>query len=223
MRRTIPLTGLLTWTLSAVLAGGCASMKQSDTARTGLEQLLISSAADQALLKVDLRPISGAKVYVEEKYLDCVDKNYVLVALRQRLLQNRCTIVDKADAADVVVEVASGGLGTDRTDVFVGIPEIPLPPPSPISVPRLALFERVRAMGTAKLAVVAYDTKTRLPVVNSGYALARSDHRNWNVLGMGGVNSGSVHDELVAATGDNEAIVPTPGELVARHKATAAR
>lgn len=207
------------WTILwlAGIASGCASMKQSDTARTGIEQLLISTATDRALAKVDLRPIAGAKVFVDDKYLDCVDKNYVLMSLRQRLLQTGCTLVEKDDA-QVVVEVASGGVGTDRTDVFFGIPEIPLPPPSPISVPRLALFERVRSMGTAKIAVVAYDAQSKMPVVNSGYTLARADHRNWTILGLGGVNSGTVHDELVTATGDNDTIVPTPGDVIARSK-----
>jgi hypothetical protein len=200
----------------SVFAAGCASMKQSDTARTGLEQLLISSATDRALEQIDLRPIAGAKVYIEEKYLDCVDKNYVLVALHQRLLNHQCTLVDKAEDANVVLEVASGGVGTDRTDVFVGIPEIPLPPPSPVAIPRLALFERVRSMGTAKIAVVAVDAKTKIPVVNSGYALARADHRSLNVLGFGGVSSGSVHDEITTRTGDSDSIVPKPGAMLAR-------
>lgn len=204
-----------------VAASGCATMKQTDTARTGVEQLLISSAADRSLQKIDLSPISGAKVYIEEKYLDCVDKNYVLVALRQRLLQNRCTLAEKAEGADVILEVASGGVGTDRTDLFFGIPEIPLPPPSPISVPKLALFERVRAMGTAKLAVVAYDTKTRSPVVNSGYSIARADHKSWNVLGFGGTNSGSVHEELAITTGESENIVGEPSMLARRKKGKA--
>ena len=79
-------------------------MKQSDTARTGVEQLLISSATDQALDKVDLARIAEAKVYVETKYLDCVDKNYIIVALHQRLLKHGCTLVDKADDAQVVLE-----------------------------------------------------------------------------------------------------------------------
>lgn len=212
-RRLILIAALL-----ACFASGCASMKQSDTARTGIEQLLISSAADRALAKIDLQAIAGAKVFVDEKYLDCVDKNYVIVALRQRLMHHGCTLVDSAEDAQVIVEVASGGVGTDRTDLFVGIPEIPLPPPSPISVPKLALFERVRSMGTAKIAVVAYDAESRYPVVNSGYTLARADHRNWSVLGLGGMNSGTVHEELVASTGDDDKIVPMPTEMLARRQ-----
>ena len=186
----------------ALLAGGCSSMKKTHTARTGIEQLLISTATDRALDKIDLRPVSRAKVMVETKYLDCVDKNYIIVALHQRLLGHGCTLVDKAEDAEVILEVASGGVGTDGSDLFVGVPEIPLPPPSPIAIPRMPIVERNRSIGTAKLTVIAYDTKTKLAVINSGYSLARADHRTWNVLGVGGMNSGAIHDELANHTGE---------------------
>ncbi len=195
---------------------GCATIKQSDTARTGIEQLLISSAADRALEKFDYRPISGAKVFVDTQFLDCVDKNYVLVALHQHLLANRCTLVSKTDESDVVVEIGSGGVGTDRNELFVGIPEIPLPPPSPIAMPKIAFFQRTKSMGTAKLALAAYDTKTKQPVINSGYALARADHRNWQVLGLGGQQSGSVQKELVAQTDESKSIAETATSIAQR-------
>lgn len=201
-------TGLLLLA-SLVPLSGCATRKQSDTARTGVEQLLISSAVDRALDKVDYRPIAKAKVYVEEKYLDCVDKNYVFVALHQRLLRHDCELVAKAEDADVVVEVTSGGVGTDRTDLFVGITEVPLPPPSPISLPRMTIWNRTRQMGTAKIAVVAYDAKTRRPVINAD-GLARSDFKAWTVLGSGGVEGGTLAQELTAATGDQESLINVP-------------
>src|SRR5262249_44141529 len=95
LRRCLVLALLL-------LVCGCVSIKESDTARTGVEQLLISSAVDRALDKVDLTPVRGAKVFVEPKYLDCVDKNYVLVSLNQRLLKGGSTLVEKSEDADVV-------------------------------------------------------------------------------------------------------------------------
>lgn len=192
---------------SAGPLAGCATMKESDTARTGLEQLLVSSAADQALNRVDLTPIARAKVYVEQKYLDCVDKNYIVVALHQRLLGLGCSLVEKAEEADVVLEVSSGGVGTDRKEMFVGVPQIPLPPPSPISIPKMPLYTKNAAMGTAKLLIIAYDNKSKQQVINSGYALARSDHRNWSVLGMSGITTGSVPNELARWTGEADSVM----------------
>jgi hypothetical protein len=192
-------------------AMGCATSKESDTARTGMEQLLISSAVDQSLDKVNLAPIRGARVYLDTKYLDCVDKNYVIVSLHQRVLANGSTLAEKPEEADVILEVGSGSVGTDRQDLFVGIPQIPLPPPSPISVPRLAFMTRTKAMGTSKLRVVAYDVKSKLPVINGPYVLARSDSSQVTWLGMSPRNKGTVQNELLAQTGQNDNVINFPG------------
>ena len=197
----------MAWGLAAFLFSGCASMKESDTSRTGLEQLLISSAVDESLNKVDFRPVSGAKVFLKADYLEAVDKNYVLMSIRSRLLNNDCMLVDKVDDADVCLEVASGGIGTDRTDLVVGSPEIPLGLMG--SVPKISIYERKRAMGTAKLCIIATDTKSKLPVINTGYTLARSDHQHWTMMGAGPVLSGSVANQLERHTGRSESFVPT--------------
>ncbi|HTQ37412.1 MAG TPA: DUF6655 family protein [Pirellulales bacterium] len=214
IRPTIPLrTRLALVILTSANLLGCATIKQSDTSRTGIEQLLISSADDKALDKFDLRPIAGAKVFVDTQYLDCTDKNYLLIALHQRLLANHCTLVAKQDDSDVVLEIGSGGVGTDRNDLFFGFPGMALPPPAMVALPRIALFERDKSMGTAKVALVAYDTKTRQPVINSGYSLARADHNFWQVLGMGGQQSGSVQRELVASTNETPSAAETAAML----------
>ncbi|HWA97936.1 MAG TPA: DUF6655 family protein [Pirellulales bacterium] len=189
---------------------GCATAKESDTSRTGLEQLLISSAVDRSLDQVDLAPLRYAKVYLDTQYLDCVDKNYVIVSMHHRLMANGSTVVAKPEEADVVVEIGSGGVGTDRNDLFVGVPQIPLPPPSPISVPRMAFFQRSKAMGTAKLRVIAYDVKTKLPVINGDYMLARTNHNNISVMGGGSLVRGDVADDLHTRTGQSENGIEMP-------------
>lgn len=208
--------------LGFLISSGCTTMKESHTARTGIEQLLISTATDRALDKVDLRPIAHAKVFLETKYLDCVDKNYIIVAMHQRLLGQGCTLVEKAEDADVLLEVASGGVGTDGNELFVGIPEIPLPPPSPIAIPKMPLVQRNRRIGTAKIAIVACDAKTKSPVINTGYSLARADHRTWNILGLGGMNSGAIEEELTNHTGDIDSWSSIPA-AVARSSTTMSR
>ena len=83
------------------LGSGCANMKKTDTARTGKEQLLISNAVDQSLSKVNFEPFAGRAVYVEEKYLDCVDKGYVASSIRHRVSRAGGTLVSKVEDADV--------------------------------------------------------------------------------------------------------------------------
>lgn len=60
--RTVLLCGLvLLWT-------GCHTTKITEPKRSITEQLLLSSAADRAIEKVDLAELRGKKVYVEERY-----------------------------------------------------------------------------------------------------------------------------------------------------------
>lgn len=215
------LVATLAISMLALLAG-CATIKRSDTARTGLEQLLVSSAIERALDGVNWAPIRGAPVYVETKYLDCVDKNYVIVAVHQRLLANGCTLVEKPEESAVTVEVGSGAVGTDYLESFIGIPEISMPA-AQIALPKLALFTRDKSNGTAKLAVLAYDTKSKLPVINAGTALARSDHEDWSLLGIGPVVSGSVPRELESATGETDLGIGTVTALANRNQDTTLR
>ena len=56
----------------------------------------------------------------------------------------------------------------------------PLPPPSPISIPQVSLLSRTRANGTAKLRIVAFDAKSRMPVIRGDAVLARSDFKSWD-------------------------------------------
>jgi hypothetical protein len=213
---------LLLVVCSFVGLAGCATQKESHTPRTGVEQLLTSSAIDQSLDRVDLSPLRGSQVFLETKYLDCVDKNYVIVSLHHRLLRGGARLVDKPESADVIVEVGSGAVGTDAQELFVGIPEIPLPPPSPIAIPRLAFLTRSKMNGTAKLLVLAYDARTRAPLIQSGVMLARSDLQNWNILGAGPVQSGSVPDQIVAATGESD-LTPASAMRAVKETFTAGR
>ena len=189
--------------LTAVLAGnGCTTTRTSDTARTGMEQLLISNAVDQTLEKVPFAPVSGRKVFVEEKYLDCVDKGYVVGSIRQRLLAAGATLTDAKEGSDITLELRSGGVGTDNVESFVGIPGMALPGPVPFEMPEVRFYEKSSQFGTAKLGIVAYQTESGQLVYDSGKALARADDSRWSMLGVGPFQSGTVRNEVLSNTGD---------------------
>lgn len=173
---------------------GCTSTSNSNTARTATEQMLVSNAVDQSLSKVDFEAFGGRKVFVEEKYLDCVDKNYVLSSVRHRVLMQGAQIVPKVEEADVVIEVRSGAVGTNSSNSFVGIPEITIP--GMFATPEIKLVNRVNQTGMAKIGLVAYDAKTHQVLGDGGVSLARSDENNWFVFGVGPWQSGTVKKEI---------------------------
>lgn len=195
---------------------GCANIRNTDTARTGTEQLLISNAVDQALAKIDFRPLGGHKVFLDDKYLESVDKNYVIGSVRHRLLKAGAELAEKPDQADLVLELRSGAVGTDDHDLFVGIPAMNMGPL--ISTPELTFFKRVTQIGTAKIGLVAYDAKTRHVLGEGAVTRSQARDHNWFALGMGPYNSGNVKQEVDYA---NYAVNDFPLEMSGNHWATA--
>ena len=184
--------------LVLVVSWGCTSMKTTNTARTSTEQLLISNAVDQSLDKIDFRPFAGHAVFLDEKYVDCVDKAYVLASLRHRLLHVGSKLVDKADEAEIVLEPRAGTVGTTNSDTYLGIPEITLP--GMMTLPEIRLATRNRQVGVAKIGVVAYDPKTRTTLGEGGTTLATSDDVNLSVFGIGPFQSGTIRNEVTRST-----------------------
>lgn len=177
-----------------MLVLGCTSTKTSNTARTGTEQLLISNAVDQSLAKIDFRPMAGKKIHVEEKYLDSVDKGYVVSSVRHHVLHAGGHLAAKPEEADIILEIRSGGIGTDNSDAYVGVPGITLP--GMVALPDVKLITRSRQSAFAKLGLVAIDAKTRQELGAGGMSLAMSDDNNWYVMGVGPYRQGSMEKEV---------------------------
>lgn len=183
---------------AVLLVAGCTHNQRTNTARTGMEQLLISNAIDQSLAKVDFQPFGGHAVYLEEKYADSVDKPYLVGSVRHRLLAAGARLVDKPEEAQIVVELRCGGVGTDSSESFVGIPEVTVP--GMVTLPEVRFLERTSQTGTAKIGLVAYDAKTKQILGPGGTSLSRSNDNNWTVAGIGSIQEGSVRREIKSST-----------------------
>lgn len=156
---------------------------------------------DQALASVDFAPLAGQSVYVDEKYVECTDKKYVVGALRRASLQAGARLVDKLEEADLVLEAHVGAVGTDRTEQYLGVPGFKAPSPIALEVPEVRFLSRTKQIGTAKLSLVVYDAKSRRAAGPGGLAVSRSVDSNWYVLGLGPINRGTIQEEFAALTG----------------------
>ncbi len=178
----------------AAAVSGCASTVTSNTARTAKEQMLLSNAVDQSLDKVDFTPLYDQKVFVEEKYLESVDKPYILGSVRHRVMRSGGRIVDKAEDAEIVMEIRSGGVGTDTSESYLGTPEIALP--GMLTVPEIRFAERKSQYGYSKIGLVLYDAKTKQILGEGGVAMAQSNDSNSFVMGIGPFQSGSLRRDV---------------------------
>lgn len=191
--------------LLCVAVSGCTTAGTTNTARSSTEQLLISNAVDQSLDKIDFGPFAGQTVYVEDKYVDCTDRNYVISSVRHRIARAGGLLVGTPDDARVLVELRNGAVGTETSESFIGIPEIVLP--GMLTLPEIQIANRTRQHGMAKIGLVAIDSRTKQVLGDGGLSTAKSDNSNWFVMGLGPIQRGSLRSELSSSL----ASPPSPG------------
>ncbi|KPK84625.1 MAG: hypothetical protein AMJ81_05125 [Phycisphaerae bacterium SM23_33] len=167
MRRAI-------FVLSATLcSAGCSSRLVTNTPRSAIEQLLLSRAVDKALDRFELPELADRKVFVDFANLKAYDQEYIKVATRARFAELGATLVEQADQADLVAEVASGALGIEYKNGVVGLPAIPVPN-SPVPFPEAPLYRTTEQTGIIKLLIFVHD-KGRFVAANHYYAKADRD------------------------------------------------
>ncbi len=130
--------------LLIIALAGCGTTRWTDTSRTATEQMLISDAMERSVSRIDFRILDGQTVWLDTTYLSGVtDKDYLMSTLRQHMVASGCTIKDKKEEADYIVEARAGAVGTDRHDLLFGIPSVNLPwtpvQGTPAAIPEIAL------------------------------------------------------------------------------------
>ena len=193
------------------LAGaGCGTTRE----RQATEQLVMSDAVDRSVSRLDFRPLSGQKVYLDTSYLRhvkgqaFVNSEYVISSMRQQIVAAGCLIQDTLADADIVIEARLGTLGLDDHRVTFGLPEnnaissavalIPNAPSVP-SIPEVALARRDAQEAAAKVAAFAYERETRQPVWQSGVNYSLATARDTWVFGVGPFQGGSIRDDTKLA------------------------
>lgn len=172
----------------AVLAG-CSDARQTSPPRTATEQLLVSKAGDRAAEEITLKIPAGAKVFVDPTKFQGADGKdfdgqYLMSAIRERVLRNGANLINDKDKADVIVEARAGALSIDEEKFLIGIPsfEFPIPLTGAIKTPELSFFKRAEQQGVAKIGVLAYDAKDGKLIDSIGPAYGYSYRKQWVVL-----------------------------------------
>jgi hypothetical protein len=196
---------LLSAALGSFCLCGCGTTRWTDTNRTGTEQLVVSDAVDRAVSGINFRALSGKQLFLDHQFLaGTVDEKYLISSLRQHMLASGCTLKDKREDADYIVEARSGALGTDRHDLLFGVPQTNIGavvsvPGVPTQIPEIPLAKRTVQKGIAKVAVFAYHRESGRPVWQSGVSMVRSDASNTWIFGIGPFQRGTIHPSTVFA------------------------
>ena len=88
-----------------IVCGGCGTIRE----QRATNQLLLSDAVDRAVAKIDFKPLTGKKVFLDSRFLQIkndstVATNYVISALRQQMIVAGCLLQDSIDGSEYVVE-----------------------------------------------------------------------------------------------------------------------
>lgn len=162
---------------------GCGSPEMTNTGRTGIERLVVSSAADKAVDLMDLKALAGKKVFLDTTQFEGTEKAYAIAEIRDHLGAAGALLVSDRDKADAIVEARAGALETDNSTSLIGIPAIPIPIPgaATLTTPEIALFKKVKQVGTAKIAlnVLAPDGKQ---LMTTGHKHGSSYFTRWTIL-----------------------------------------
>lgn len=179
--KTVFVTG---WAASVMALAGCMTYRESNTARTPEEQMLLSKAVDYSLADAVPNGLVGRRIFVDATNVDCVDKAYVTDAVRQGLAVKGARLVEKASESDAVVTVRVGMLATQSGSSLIGLPTFKLPAlvtAGGFETPEIALFKRATQDGMAKISLTAYDNDTR-ELIDRREGTARTRFDRWSIL-----------------------------------------
>jgi hypothetical protein len=184
------------WLASLALAAGCGVTRTSDSKRTATEQLMVSSAIERAVAQIDCTPLAGRRVFLDASFMDDVaDGKYLAGTVRHQLLASGCLLAEKRETADVIVEARAGAIGTDRSEVVLGMPGTTVSiKGNEITTPDVSIAKRSEQRGVAKISLHAYERESGRPVWQSGMENMASHVRDQWFFGAGPFQDGEIHD-----------------------------
>jgi len=186
----------------AAACSSCSTVRITDPPRTATEQFLLSEAAAEAVDGLDFSTLRGRAVWVEDAYFAASEAPFVLGQMRAKMLMQGVRLVPEREEADVVVEVRSGGVGTDRYGFLLGAPASFLPsnfftgdgddPSIPVVTPELSILKNVDQRAVAGVSYVAYWRDSGEIVAASGPYIGRAYRDDWWYFGAGPKSRGDI-------------------------------
>ena len=166
-----------------LMLSGCADPKITNTGRNAVEQLLLTTAVDRSVAKLDFRMLAKDKVRFDYSLLATqVDKNYVQASLESTVSAAGAIIALKADEAKFVLRPVCATLATEDNKVMFGTPQLPVPIPDmslSLVIPELPIYKRVTRQGVCKLYIEVLDAKTNKQLKLLGPVVSKSINNNW--------------------------------------------
>src|SRR5580704_1138684 len=177
------------------------------------DQLIAGDAVDRTVSQIDFRILGGKKVFLDTQFINktipgvgFVTSEYMISSVRQKMMCDGCLLQEKADEAYFVVEMRIGALGADGNEVIYGVPAnnfvslaasvVPTSPQAAAALPampELSFGKKDDQMAAAKIALFAYNRRTRDPIWQSGISESRSLVADRWFFGAGPFHKGNIY------------------------------
>jgi hypothetical protein len=170
--------------LVSFIFDGCTTNNNTSPARSATEQLLLSTAADDALKSANLSLFANHKVFLDTNYFDSYDSKYALGTVRDALSQHGAILEDFRTNSDIIIEARSGALSIDNSTFLFGLPSIgaPIPLSGGIQTPELAFYKSQKQNSFAKIALLAYSEGSGSHIYSSGPLHGKAYNNHYNLL-----------------------------------------
>lgn len=170
----------------AVTFAGCSDPVVSNTARTAVEQFLLSDVIEQASDQMKFDAYKGKKAVMDYGYLaPQVDKPVVQGLIERRLAECGVIVTTDKKAADIIVQVVCPVLATDMAKLLIGTPSLPIPVPDTsvqIVIPEIPLFSKLTRSAYGQFSVNILNAQDLAPVEVQKGIRTRAEFINWTVL-----------------------------------------
>jgi hypothetical protein len=148
--------------LLAHVGSGCIYTRNvTDTPRSATEQLLVSTAIERALDRLELPDVAGKNVSVDVVSLAREDEATFLKSVAIVYLRRAQATIVEPDEADLRLLLRADTLGTVSRQFVFGIPPVPIPDAA-FTVPGLPFVSSLKQRGYAKLRLVTTDQSGNL-------------------------------------------------------------
>lgn len=165
---------------------GCSDPMSSNTARTSVEQFLLSDVIEQATDQMKFSAYKGKKAVMDYNYLaPQVDKPVVQGMVERRLAECGVIVVADKKDADIVVQLICPVLATDMSKFLVGTPSLPVPVPDTsvqIVIPEIPLFLKLTRSAHGHFSVNILNAKDASPIEVQKGIRTKAYFINWAVM-----------------------------------------
>jgi hypothetical protein len=140
-----------------VLVAGCTNKRTlTQPLRSPIEQRLLAGSVERATIGFEGPDFENANVFVEVTGFT-QDALFAREAMASELQKRGAAIVTDAGKADYIVKVLIKAFGIDRSDRFLGIPQMNV---LLLPVPEITLFSWIKQNGISRLSVAVVDRRT---------------------------------------------------------------